>query len=102
MFELFDLSVIGIEWGSILLLGMMVALLATGMPLAFVTGIVALFFAIFWIGPHSAPLLVSRIYGFTTSYVFVAVPMFVLMAAILDRSGIAKDLFNAMRMLGSW
>ncbi|MEH6579745.1 MAG: TRAP transporter large permease subunit, partial [Amphritea sp.] len=47
-----------------------------------------------------APLLVSRIYSFTTSYVFVAVPMFVLMAAILDRSGIARDLFNAMRMLG--
>ncbi len=73
---------------------------ATGMPLAMVTGIVALFFAIFWIGPHSTPLLISRIYSFSTSYVFVAVPMFVLMAAILDRSGIAKDLFNAMRIVG--
>ncbi|OMH25972.1 TRAP transporter large permease subunit [Motiliproteus sp. MSK22-1] len=100
MFELFDLSVIGIEWGSILLLGMMFLLLATGMPLAFVTGIVALFFTLFWLGPHAAPLLISRIYGFSTSYVFVAVPMFVLMAAILDRSGIAKDLFNAMRLMG--
>ncbi|MEH6580043.1 MAG: TRAP transporter large permease subunit [Amphritea sp.] len=100
MFELFDLSVIGIEWGSILLLGMMFLLLLSGMPLAFVTGIVALFFTLFWIGPNAAPLLVSRIYSFTTSYVFVAVPMFVLMAAILDRSGIARDLFNAMRMLG--
>ena len=100
MFELFDLSVIGIEWGSILLLCMMFLLLATGMPLAFVTGIVALFFTLFWIGPHAAPLLISRIYGFSTSYVFVAVPMFVLMAAILDRSGIAKDLFNAMRLMG--
>lgn len=100
MIELFDLSVIGIEWGSILLLCMMFVLLATGMPLAFVTGIVALFFTLFWIGPHATPLLVSRIYGFSTSYVFVAVPMFVLMAAILDRSGIAKDLFNAMRIMG--
>ncbi len=100
MFELFDLSVIGIEWGSLLMLGIMFVLLATGMPLAMVTGIVALFFAIFWIGPHSTPLLISRIYSFSTSYVFVAVPMFVLMAAILDRSGIAKDLFNAMRIVG--
>ena len=100
MFELFDLSVIGIEWGSLLLLGMIIILLATGMPLAFVTGIVALIFTLFWIGPNAAPLLVSRVYSFVTSYVFVAVPMFVLMAAILDRSGIAKDLFNAMRMLG--
>jgi len=100
MFELFDLSVIGIEWGSLLMLGIMFLLLATGMPLAIVTGIVALIFAIFWIGPHSTPLLISRIYSFSTSYVFVAVPMFVLMAAILDRSGIAKDLFNAMRLIG--
>jgi tripartite ATP-independent transporter DctM subunit len=100
MFELFDLSVIGIEWGSILLLVMMFVLLSTGMPLAMVTGMIALFFLLFWIGPHAVPLLVSRIYGFTTSYVFVAVPMFVLMAAILDRSGIARDLFNAMRVFG--
>jgi len=100
MFELFDLSVIGIEWGSLLMLAIMFVLLASGMPLAIVTGIVALFFALFWIGPHSTPLLISRIYSFSTSYVFVAVPMFVLMAAILDRSGIARDLFNAMRLVG--
>ena len=96
--ELFDLSVIGIEAGSILMLVLMLALLVTGMPLAFVTGIVAAVFTVFWIGPHTAPLLVSRVYSFVTSYVFVAVPMFVLMASILDRSGIARDLFNAMRL----
>lgn len=97
--ELFDLSVIGIEAGSILLLIMLLVLLTTGMPLAFVTGIVAAIFTIFWIGPHAAPLLVSRVYGFVTSYVFIAVPMFVLMASILDRSGIAHDLFDAMRLV---
>jgi tripartite ATP-independent transporter DctM subunit len=34
------------------------------------------------------------------SYVFVAVPMFVLMASVLDRSGIARDLFDVMKMIG--
>ena len=97
--ELFDLSAIGIGAGSLLMLGMMLVLLATGMPLAFVTGIVAAFFTLFWIGPNAAPLLASRIYSFITSYVFIAVPMFVLMASILDRSGIARDLFNAMRIV---
>jgi len=99
MHELLNLSVIGIEAGSILMLVMLLVLLATGMPLAFVTGIVAAFFTVFWVGPHAAPLLVSRVYGFVTSYVFIAVPMFVLMASILDRSGIARDLFNAMRLV---
>ena len=97
--ELFDLSSLGIAWGSIIMLIMMLALLVTGMPLAFVTGLVAAVFTVFWIGPQAAPLLASRVFSFTTSYVFVAVPMFILMASILDRSGIARDLFNAMRMV---
>ena len=97
---MFDLSVLGIEYGSLLMLVMLLVLLMTGMPLAFVTGLVALFFVIFWIGPNAVPLIASRIYSFTSSYVFVAVPMFVLMASILDKSGIAKDLFDAMKIFG--
>jgi tripartite ATP-independent transporter DctM subunit len=96
---MFDLSVIGIEYGSLLMLGLMIVLLITGMPLAFVTGLVALIFTVGWFGPSAVPLITSRIYSFTTSYVFIAVPMFVLMAAVLDQSGIARDLFNAMRLV---
>ncbi|MBT3360288.1 MAG: TRAP transporter large permease subunit [Rhodospirillales bacterium] len=96
---MFDLQSLGIEYGSFLMLGMLIALLITGMPLAFVTGLVALFFTVGWFGPSAVPLITSRIYSFTTSYVFIAVPMFVLMAAILDQSGIARDLFNAMRIV---
>ena len=99
MFELLNISSIGIESGSFLMLGMMILLLLSGMPLAFVTGIVAIFFTLFWIGPNAVSLLASRMYSFTTSYVFVAVPMFILMASILDKSGIAKDLFNAMKII---
>ena len=94
-----DFKAMGIEWATFAMFATLLALLLTGMPLAFVTGIVAAFFTIFWIGPNAAPLLVSRVYSFVTSYVFIAVPMFVLMASILDRSGIATDLFNAMRVV---
>ncbi len=98
MFEVLNISAMGIEWGSVLLLALMFLLLAMRIPLAFVTGLVALFFVFFWVGPLYLPMLVRRLYGFVNSYVFVSVPMFVLMAAILDRSGIAKDLFNAMKV----
>lgn len=97
---MFDLSSIGIAWGSVLMLVMMIALLLTGMQLAFVTGFVAIFFTLCWFGPDALPLIASRTYSFTSGYVFLAVPMFVLMAALLDRSGIAKDLFDAMKSLG--
>ncbi|MGR5177224.1 TRAP transporter large permease [Vibrio parahaemolyticus] len=97
---MFDLSSIGIAWGSLLMLAMMIGLLLTGMQLAFVTGFVAIFFTYAWFGPDALPLIASRTYSFASGYVFLAVPMFVLMAALLDRSGIARDLFDAMKSVG--
>ncbi|QUM77351.1 TRAP transporter large permease subunit [Moritella sp. 24] len=94
---MFDLSSIGIGYGSLLMLVLMIGLLLTGMQLAFVTGLVAVIFTFGWFGPEVLPLITSRIYSFVSGYVFLAVPMFVLMAALLDRSGIARDLFDAMK-----
>lgn len=97
---MFDLSAMGIGYGSLLMLGSMIVLLLTGMQLAFVTALVALVFAIGWFGVGALPLITSRLYSFVGGYVFLAVPMFVLMAALLDRSGIARDLFDAMKVFG--
>jgi len=97
---LVDFKAMGIEWATLAMFGSLLALLLTGMPLALVTLLVALIFALGWFGPMAVPLITSRIFSFVNSFVFVSVPMFVLMAAILDRSGIAKDLFDAMRLVG--
>jgi tripartite ATP-independent transporter DctM subunit len=99
MSELLDLQSLGIGAASALMGGMLLALLLTGMPLAFVTILVALIFALGWFGPMAVPIVTTRIYSFITQYVFVSVPMFVLMASVLDRSGIARDLFDAMRLV---
>ena len=98
--QLTDFKLLGIETATLLMFAMLLALLLTGMPLAFVTLLVALIFALGWTGLLAVPLIVSRIFSFVNSFVFVSVPMFVLMAAILDRSGIARDLFDAMRVVG--
>lgn len=94
-----DLSALGIGGGTLVMFGMLLVLLITGMPLAFVTILVALIFALGWFGPMAVPIVTTRIYSFIMQYVFVSVPMFVLMASILDRSGIARDLFDAMRFV---
>jgi tripartite ATP-independent transporter DctM subunit len=93
------LSALGIETGSYLLVAAIFVLLLTGQPLAWVTGLVALIFTFGWFGPMALPLVTSRIFGFITEYSLVAIPMFILMAALLDRSGIARSLFNGMRIL---
>ena len=97
MFELLNISSMGIEAGSLLMLGMIIGLLILGLPLAFITALVAGFFLLFWIGPQASSLISTRVYAFVTSYAFVSVPMFVLMAAILDGSNISRDLFAAMK-----
>ncbi|MFQ3185922.1 TRAP transporter large permease subunit [Marinomonas primoryensis] len=95
---MFELSQIGIEAASYLMIGSILVLLLTGLPLAFITGLVALVFALGWFGPMAIPLVTTRIYSFVNEYVLISIPMFVLMASILDRSGIAKDLYNTLRM----
>ena len=93
-----ELSQLGIETASYLMVGSILVLLVTGLPLAFITGLVALVFALGWFGPMAIPLVTTRIYSFVNEYVLISIPMFVLMASILDRSGIAKDLYNTLRL----
>ena len=88
-----------IEILTLIMLGSMVVLLLIGLPLAFVTGIIAFGFALALYGPLALPLIATRIYGFVSVYALIAVPMFVLMASVLERSGIARDLFGAMHVL---
>jgi tripartite ATP-independent transporter DctM subunit len=86
----------GIETISILIVVVMILLMLTGMPLAWVTMTLAVGCTLLWLGPTGLPLVSSRVLGFVTEYVFVAVPLFVLMASIMERSGVAKDLYDAM------
>ena len=64
---MFDLSALGVEYGTLLMFVMLLVLLVTGMPLAFVTLLVALIFTLGWFGPMAVPLVTSRIFSFVSS-----------------------------------
>lgn len=76
----------------------LVALLLTGLPLAFVLGGLAMVFSYFLWGHNSMLLVAVQSWGVMTSYFMVAIPLYVFMANILQRSGIIEDLFTAMQM----
>ena len=81
---------------SIFLFGSMFLLLASGLPVAFVLGgLATVFTAIFW-GPESLFIIVARTYSMMSTTTLVAAPLFVLMATVLERSGVAEDLFEMM------
>ncbi|HOG14604.1 MAG TPA: TRAP transporter large permease subunit [Synergistales bacterium] len=87
---------------SILLFGGMFFLLALGLPVAYVLGgLATLFTAVFW-GPESLFIVVARTFAMMQTTTLVAAPLFVLMATVLERSGVAEDLFEVMyRWIGS-
>lgn len=87
-----------IAWVSLGILGAMVALLGVGIPLAFTTGAIAVALCLAFFGPQSLLLVASRTFSFFDSYVLVAVPFFVFMASILERSGLTRDLYDAVRV----
>ncbi|WP_323378619.1 TRAP transporter large permease [Skermanella mucosa] len=83
---------------SLLIVAIMIGLMIAGVPLAWITMSLAIGCTLAWLGPAGLPLVASRVYGFVNEYVFVAIPLFVLMACILERSGVARDLYDAMRL----
>jgi tripartite ATP-independent transporter DctM subunit len=87
-----------IEILTLLMIGGIVLLMIVGVPLAFVTGTVAMVLALSLFGPAALTLVASRTYSLMSEFVLVAVPMFILMASIMERSGVAHDLFRAMHI----
>jgi len=87
---------VSIEVLTIILLVGFMGLLALGLPLAFITGGLGVALAIYLGGVPMLHLVVSRVFNLMGSYTMVAVPMFILMAAMLERSGIAEDLYGAL------
>lgn len=88
-----------------------IALLFTGYPIALVLGGVAMIFTLVgyladtylgtWTGLDfvSAGMVVNRIYKLMDNWVLVAIPMFIFMGLMLDRSGIAEKMMNRMQAL---
>ena len=81
---------------SLVMVAILIALMMTGMPLGVVTLIVSVLLAIAFFGPKGLYLVSTNAFGLLEKYPLVAVPLFVLMASILERAGIAEDLFDAM------
>ena len=101
----------------VLMIGLIV-LLAIGMPLGMASSILAvlvmvmkfepqLLWAPWTFGegvltgrPGTGPLylLAQKIYGLLTDYVLISIPLFIFMAALLERSGIAKDMYSSLNV----
>ena len=83
---------------SLLFAGLFAVTLLAGLPLAFSTGAVAVFFAYYLFGEPGLTLIISRVFTLMGNYVLVSVPLFIFMACILERAGIAEQIFRAVHV----
>ncbi len=100
---------------SLIVLLAMFVLLAIGMPLGFASAFLAVVTLVLKFGPDllygdilsgdfskfgRGPLNVisQAVYRQMTNYVLISVPLFIFMAALLERSGIAKDMYSSLNV----
>ena len=86
-----------IELITILLFGSFLLLMAAGLPLVFSLGSAAIIGTYFLWGPEALYALGIKTFSTATSFVLLAIPMFIFMGSMLERSGLATDLYDMMK-----
>jgi len=85
-----------IELLTILFFVSLILFLALGLPLSFVLGGVSMVFIYGTWGPQAFYMVAAQTWGAMNKFTLVAVPLFIFMAMILERSGVANDLYDMM------
>ena len=84
---------------EMLAIGMLVsfgAMLLAGVRVAYAIAASGFIFGLIGFGPGLFNLLPARMYGVATNYTLLAVPLFVFMGVMLEKSHIAEDMLDVM------
>lgn len=91
-----------IELLTVLIFGTMVIFLFMGLPVAFATGVTGIIFTAIMQGPSAVNVVPTRIFGLMTNYLLDAIPLFIFMANILEKSGIIQDIYHMVYHWLGW
>ncbi len=87
------------ETATILMFLLLIGFLSTGFPLALVLGGSALIMGLLGVGWGILDTFYLRSYAAISEYTFLAIPLFVFMAIMVERSGVSEKLFNTLFIL---
>jgi tripartite ATP-independent transporter DctM subunit len=86
---------------AILMFALLLPALLLGYPVAFTLGAIAILFGTLTVGIEIFALLPHRIFGIMTNFTLLAVPLFIFMGIILDKSKVAEELLESLaKILG--
>jgi len=81
---------------AVLMLGGVLVGILSGFPLAIVIGAIASVVGYAVFGSEVVTILYVRTFGLLMNYIILAVPLFIFMGAMLERSGIAEGLYDVL------
>ncbi len=84
---------------ALLLFVSILILILYGYPVSFTLGGISILYALCFLDPSSFSALPFRILGVMNNYVLIAVPLFIFMGIMLEKSGLAESLLETMAML---
>jgi tripartite ATP-independent transporter DctM subunit len=87
------------EIWALVMFAVLVVFLLLGYPVALTLGSVALLFGLIFLDLNFFSLLPLRIWGIVTNFTLLAVPLFVFMGVLLEKSGLAEELLETMGKL---
>ena len=93
---------LGIEWITILMFGSMLILMFLGLPISFSTGAVGVIFTILLLGPSVVAIIPTRVFGLMNNYLLGPIPLFIVMACILERAGLISDIYDMIHQWLGW
>ncbi|MGR3563656.1 MAG: TRAP transporter large permease [Heliomarina sp.] len=85
-----------VEILTLLFFGSLLLFVLLGTPLAFVLGGISVVFLYFEMGTIGFYLLASKMWETMSNPTLMAIPLFVYMAILLEKSGVANDLYDMM------
>jgi tripartite ATP-independent transporter DctM subunit len=86
---------VSIELLTVLLFLSIIAAFAAGVPVGFGLGAIGMLFATFTWGPQAYKLIPTTALNGVSSFILLAIPLFIFMGQVLVRSGLGEAMFHA-------
>jgi tripartite ATP-independent transporter DctM subunit len=88
-----------LEYYGLVMLAVLLFAIFVGFPIAFTLLLLAVAFGYAGLGPVVFRLMVSQTFGLMQEEVLAAVPLFVFMGYLLERTGLMERLFHALQLM---
>ncbi len=88
-----------VELITVLMLASLILVIMMGFPIGFSLAGVATVFGLIFVGPRIASTFMLRMHVTLSDYTLIAIPLFVFMGIIIEKSGLAGRLYDAIYVL---